>query len=137
MNDFEELSHLYERLDAYRNYRSRLLWLTLFYFMGVILAAASMRLLRGGLVAFFIGVIVIGAVIGLTLLNQYIRNEVRGRELEKDVREVKLRHQVGGKAKNEDLADEVFDDDEEAYVIGEDGELIPLETEEDSWRASR
>jgi Flp pilus assembly protein TadB len=125
--DYEELMELYERLDRYRNRRGRYLLYGVFYVVAMLLAVVLfryllIRTLASGIIGLVILVLGVG-LIGLALLAQFVRNEAERRQLEKDVRRVKLRHQMG--VVEEDEKPKRDEDDEDVrYAIGDDGELI-------------
>jgi hypothetical protein len=115
---YEEMVDLYEQLEVYRKRRGQILTYGLYYLMCVALVLSSLRLLRVALEFFLFGILlmlVIGAGIGLALLSQYIKNEVYGQSIKRDLERAKAEH----KRKREEE-----ERDDPAYDIGADGELI-------------
>jgi len=125
---YEELLDLYDRLDTYRQRRLQLARYTLFWIAAMLIGLMLVRVVRFNAVTFYVYVIMVAllvAVVGLKLLASFIQNEVHGRQLERDVRDIKLHAQVG------DLDDDIpskrkRDDSDVRYAVGDDGELIEI-----------
>jgi len=125
---YEDLVDLYDRLDAYRRQRARIAQYGLFWVVAMVLSLVLVRILRFNAITFYAYiafVVILVAVVGLRLLASFIQNEVHGRELERDVRAIKLHAQFG------DLDDDLpgkrkRDDGDVRYAVGDDGELVEI-----------
>ena len=126
---YEHLMFLYERLDEYRVRRVALLRYAVIFALCLPFAIVMTRILRFNAAMFFIYIIAVAtnsAVVGLTLLSRYIRNEVRGRELEHDVRDFKLQVELGHDPDDVMPGKRKRQDEDIRYAVGDDGELIEI-----------
>jgi len=128
---YDELVDLYERLDMYRQKRWQIAKFALLWALFIPFSLVLSRVVRFNAVTFYVyvfAVVLVIAVVGLSLLANFIKNEVRGRELERDVRDVKLRAMLG--IDDDDLPRKRKRDDSDVrYAVGDDGELIEIHDE--------
>lgn len=135
MNEY--VTTLYHHLDDYYEQRKRLISFALVYLGIVITTILLFRVFMRRTGVMFFAILAAGvfalAVVGLHLLSRYIRNEVELRETERELDDYEIAHSTGvivnGKRKRKKKHNTP-----RRFVVGDDGELIPPNEEEQSQR---
>lgn len=125
----EYVNELFDRLDDYRQRRARLARYGLFFVLGAVFMLAFLRLARFSATMLLVGTfatIVLGCVVGLTLLAAFIRNESEARALEREVREFRVRSRFGVTGKTKRKKRKPSLDSVTYFTVGPDGELVEL-----------